>query len=343
MKNKMLVGSIVALLLLSLAILVAPVAAAEYTLKAGFWFGDTPSIGKGVNWFMTEVEKRTNGRVKFERFWSNSLVKAKEGPDALKSGIADVVNILPSYYPGKMPLSTVMNLPCLTEDLWVGGMVTRDLYKMPAMAKELSNFGARYLSTAGGAEYWILSKKPVRSVADLKGLKLRALGHQAQLLRDLGGVPVNVMTPEVYIAIERGTIDGGIYSPSLVVQWSLHEVAKYYTTVPFGNTGFFMAIRQAAWDKLPADIQKIMQAVNDDHMAAHHRIYQIDGNGEAIKKMQAAGVEVIQYPVADGKALEKLARETIWDKWVDNRAEARAVLDKFLELAEKYEEQSPFK
>ena len=343
MKKRMLFGMIPLLLLLGLII---PGSAAEqevYKLKAGFWFADTPSIGQGANWFMTEVEKRTNGRVKFERFWSNSLVKSTEGPDALKSGIADVVNILPAYYPGKMPLSTVINLPCLTEDLWAGGMVIRDLYRMPAMAKELSAFGARYLSTSGAAGYHVLSKRPVRSAADVKGLKLRALGHQAQLLQSLGGVPVNIVAPEVYTAIERGTIDGGIDTPSLVIQYSLHEVAKFYATVPFGNSGIFMAIRQAAWDKLPPDIQKVMQAVNDEHMAVYHRIYQIDGNGESLKKMKAAGVETIPYPAADGKALQKIASTTIWDKWVGKRVEARAILDRFKELADKYEQQSPFK
>jgi TRAP-type C4-dicarboxylate transport system substrate-binding protein len=348
MKNKKLLGFILALFVFSLINIAGSAAAATtYTIKAGFWFGDTPSIGKGANWFMTEVEKRTNGRVKFQRFWSNSLVKSAEGPDALKSGIADVVNILPSYYPGKMPLSTVMNLPCLTEDLWVMSMAIRDLYKMPAVAKELSAFGARYLSASGGAGYHVSSKKPIRSAADFKGLKLRALGYQAQLLERLGGVPVNIVAPEIYTAIERGTIDGDISTPSLVIQYSLQEVAKHYTLVPFGDSGIFMAIREAAWEKLPPDIQKIMEEVNDEHIAAYHRIYQIEGNGASLTKMKAAGVEIIAYPAADGKALQEIASKTIWDKWVGQRTAdglpAQEVLDNFKKLIDQYTPQSPFK
>lgn len=326
-----------------------PTAAPQvFVLKFSLHSPGASSFAKSQDWYLTEVEKRTNGRVKFERYWSESLVPARELLQAISAGAADSGGLVGEYTPAKTPLLTLGNLPALYGDIYPAAMAWHDLYKeIPAMNQELAQYNARFMSAAVSSAYVILTTKPVNTLADLKGMKLRAMGDQSVLLKELGGVPVSMTGPESTQAMERGTIEGVIMAPSALIGYGLHEKGKYLWEMPFGGNGTTMAINAGVWNKLPADIQKIMQDVALEHAKPFHQIYQVEFDGAAMKTMTDKGVKVSTPSAAHIAKVREVARQVVWDKWVKDKEDkylpGKQVLDTFVRLNEKYIPLSPFK
>jgi TRAP-type C4-dicarboxylate transport system substrate-binding protein len=288
---------------------------------------DSPDsiIGRGQDWYLKRVEELSNGKIKFERHWSNSLVPPRELLQALTTGVADVAFVIPQYTPDRLPLLTVQTLPERYDDLWVPGMALHDFAQKPYVQEELARQNAVYLVSIPFPTYNLLSQNEVKTIEDLKGMKIFASGEQAGLVQALGAVPISVPTPEVYTGLERGTGEGAVYPPLLIVDFSLHEAAKYLWEVPLGQKASLLAINKDVWDSLPPDLQEVMKTAAADTLqygSGYHKIVQEDGNEkEAIDKMEQAGVTII--PASDeAKATVEAAISPLWEAWAKQMDEA---------------------
>jgi TRAP-type C4-dicarboxylate transport system substrate-binding protein len=282
---------------------------------------DTPNsiVGRGQDWFLKRVEELSNGRVRFERHWGGSLIPPRQALEALKSGVVDVSYLIAQWHPDKLPLLTVNTLPTDHREPWIVGMAFQEYAQKPYAKSELANQNAIFLVGMPLPTFNLLLKKPVNTIEQLKGLKLWASGEQADLLRALGGVPVTIPTPEVYTALERGTLDGAAYPPLLIVDFGLQAAAKHLWRLPLGMKSSFVAINPDVWKLLPADLQESMRAAATDALkydAAYHQIVQQEGNEkEAMAKIRSAGVSVTD-PTADAQAAVRALFTPIWDAWV---------------------------
>ena len=191
----------------------------------------------GQEWYMAEVEKRTDGRVEFERYWAQSLAPSSEQLDAVSTGIADITALVVGYWPGKLPLSNVATMPGLNWDLWPVLKAAHDLYELPEIKAEYDKLNIVVPALVGTSNYRILSKEPIQGLDDLKGKKSRVMGLQAELFKALGGVPVSMAAPEVFDALDRGTLDAVYAPPSFITAFGFHEVAKYYSNLGVGSGG----------------------------------------------------------------------------------------------------------
>jgi TRAP-type C4-dicarboxylate transport system substrate-binding protein len=329
-----------------------PSARAAETISLKFATIDSPDsmIGRAQNWFLTRVEELSNGRIKFERHWSNSLVPPRELLDALTNGVTDVSFVIPQFTPAKTPLLTVQTLPTNHEDLWIIGRAMHDYNQEPYVKEELARRNAVYLTSMPLPVYNVLLKKPVSTLEDLKGLKIWASGEQATLIKALGAVPVTIPTPEVYTALERGTLDGAGFPPLLLVDFGMYEAGKFLWKLPLGLKSSLLAIRSNVWTGLPADLQEIMKTAAMETLAygaAYHQIVQTDGNNNyAITKMKAAGITVAEVPDEVKARLASLV-VPMWNDWaekMDNRGlPGRKAADTFRELLDKYAAELPKK
>lgn len=301
------------------------------------------------DWYLKAIETRSNGRLKFERYWSGSLAPGPDLLDALDSGIADFAVINPSYFPGKLPLGNVGILPFTTKDIWPNFNAFTELYNTePAMKEEMAKWRSRFLLPNGTAHYYILTRTtPIQKLADLKGLKIRALGMEADLVKAYGAVPVGLAIQETLGALEKGTIDGLTMGPAATVTYKMQDMAKYYFMAPVGGSVWMLAISDKAWNKIPADIQKMMTDLIPDYIKNYHQMYQVEGDGKAIDTMKAAGVTITYPAKEDVAAASKLAKEVIWDKWANDmeaqKLPGKRVLEAYLKLCEKYVALNPFK
>src|SRR5690606_2219425 len=117
-----------------------------------------------------------------------------------------------------------------------------------------------YLGPQLSPRWDIISKKPITSMADFKGLKIRSFGLEAKWYENMGAQPVFLGGGEIYTALATGVIDAARWSsPAGNYNNSFHEVAKYYvqpSPLPVPNN--FFAVNKQAWDQLPADMQAIL-------------------------------------------------------------------------------------
>ena len=334
---------------LSVDFLDAAPPAKPIVMKVASWMPAHVPHGRSGGWLLKDVEKRSQGRIKFEYYWSNSLVPAKQLIDALQKGVADIAFINPAYQPGKMPLLTVNTLPATSPgEYYPTAKALQELLQMPEVKAELDKLNMRYIGPLPNTSYGIwTSKKQIRHVGDLRGLKIRTLGLMSNLLDALGGVPVSLGATEIYQAIEKGTLDGGGANPSMALGYKWEEVTKYYYPIAFGNVAMFVAVNKDSWKKIPPDIQARFAALHDIACGVAHQIYQGDGERMLDKYVAEGKITVTQPSPEDFAKVRKVAKEKIWGNWVDKMKKrglpGQKVMDRWLELLAKWHGQNPFK
>ncbi|WP_261817446.1 TRAP transporter substrate-binding protein [Vibrio gallicus] len=234
-----------------------------YRLKlAETWGPNFPIFGDATKNMAAMADKMSNGRLKI-RIDSSNKHKAPLGVfDMVKSGQYDMGHSASYYWKGKVPNTlyfTTMpfGMTASEQYSWFyygGGMeLMADVYKPHNL---LSFPGGNTGVQMGG---WF--QKEIKSVDDLKGLKMRIPGFAGEILAELGAKPTNIAPGELYTALERKTIDALEWvGPSLDLRMGFHKIAPYYYTgwhEP--GTELQFLVNQRVWDKLPADLQEILR------------------------------------------------------------------------------------
>jgi len=328
------------------ALLTGADAAAPLVLRASIQSPKPARLSMAYDWLLDEIEKRTGGRVKFERYYGGALADAKGQLDAVSDQVAHIALFVPGYVPAKVPLATVGTVPALWSDAYVGSKAFHELFKQsPELQKELEAKKAKFIGGLATPSYHLVSAKKLGGLGDLKGMRIMTSGQIAVLLKRMGAQPVSIPTPEGYEALQRGTVDGGVYGVTAAATYNIEKVTKTFWLLPFGGLPMIVAMNLDAWKALPADIQKIIQEVAEEHPKRFHEIYQIEGDGASLKKFLDAGVEVRQPTAQESAAVRAAARE-IWDQWVSEQEQAgrpgRQLLNKFVQLVERYTAENPY-
>lgn len=202
-----------------------------------------------------EVEKRTQGQVLVNTFPGGTLLGAKDMMDGVIAGQADIGCLCMAYQPGRFVVTNATSLPLGIPSAKVGSLVLWDLYQKyqpEAFAK------VKVLTMFTTAPANIMSKKPVRSLADLKGLDLRASGGAAQILKAWGanqvGMPMSA-TPE---ALQKGVVQGLFSSLEVMKDLKFAEICKYVTLTDTVIYPFAVVMNMERWKALPPAVQKVM-------------------------------------------------------------------------------------
>jgi TRAP-type C4-dicarboxylate transport system substrate-binding protein len=208
-----------------------------------------------------EIEKRTHGAVKITIFPGGTLTPADKCYDGVVKGISDIGFSVFAYTRGKFPLTEVTDLPLGIRSGAAATRVINAYYKKFTPA-EFSDVKVMYFHGHGPGI--LHTKKPVHTLDDLKGMKIRCTGMAAKIVTALGGVPVAMPMGETYDALSRGVVDGSMAPQESLQGWKWGEVVKY-TIENFGSsysTGFFVVMNKDKWNSLPPDVQKVIEAVN---------------------------------------------------------------------------------
>ncbi|WP_428245353.1 C4-dicarboxylate TRAP transporter substrate-binding protein [Ferrovibrio sp.] len=206
--------------------------------------------------YFKNVERDTNGSLKFEPHFAQSLLAGKDIPAGVRDGIADSGYIVGSYVPSEMPVENFIgDFSLLNDDplLMTGVINELVLYNCPDCKEEYeTKFKVKFLSTIALTPYVYHCKPHIKSLADMKGKKLRAISGWVDMTRAMGAVPVNVNADEAYEALDRGTIDCAVHSITSQRSRSYGEAAKNVILNPIG--GYIGAsmfnLRVEKWNKL---------------------------------------------------------------------------------------------
>ncbi len=233
----------------------APQEAKPITLKYAFFAPANTFPARQMDKWAEEVEKRTNGKVKVEKFPGGTLLTAQNMYDGVLKGVADIGLSCPSYEPGRFPLTGVSDQPVSYPNARVASLVLYDLVK-EFQPQELADF--KVLTVFNTEPSYIQSKKPVQKLEDITGLRLRTTGTGVPVLKALGGTPVGMPQSEIAQALQTGVIDGYITSREVLLDFKYAETVKYVTDYPLVTVSFAAVMNKNVWNSLPPDVQKVI-------------------------------------------------------------------------------------
>lgn len=285
----------------------APAPTAEHVLTYASPYPPTHPFGLADQQWMKWVSERSGGRIAFKPYWSGALLSSEMSMEEIRHGVADIGLITPIYSKGGAHLLR-------SQSAFYGGI--RDIpdqvevydclaARFPAFGEELH--GLHVLAVQGGNFPGVLTRdKPIRSLADFRGLRLRAQTDAVDILKQLGADPVNMPMGEVYSALAKGVIDG-VVAPADTIR-SLHfaEVAKHFTTIRFSRGAYpARAMSDKAWKRLPPDLQKVVDDGRKVWEAAlNEQLLKAETAGIAYGK--AEGISFSAIPAAEQKSFDAL-------------------------------------
>ncbi|OSQ52651.1 C4-dicarboxylate TRAP transporter substrate-binding protein [Marivita geojedonensis] len=227
------------------------------------------------------------------------VVNLLQMKDALQSQVAEVGNLLPLYFPADLPMMSVTGQLSLTSKSphAMGAAMTEFIVNCAPCQDEMKNLGFVYLGSGASDLYEFITTKPVKTAADLQGLRLRSGGAPwARLAENFGAVPVQMSVFDQFEAMNSGTIDGTMASVGDLLAFRLVEVAKHITKVPIGgyiSTSNF-TVSNVTWASLSQDDKDAMvRAANRANADFTNRWgYEIPDIAEAAAN--EAGIEFIE-------------------------------------------------
>jgi TRAP-type C4-dicarboxylate transport system substrate-binding protein len=298
-------------------------------------------------WFYHEVETRAQGRLKFQYYFSGSMLPARETLSGLRAGVADIAVLIPEYHPGKVPLMTVTSLPAIARYYYSTAMAMPEFLNSPELKAEMDRYNVKYLSHAQTSSYAIWSKTPVNSIGDLRGMKVSATGWHARLVKELDAVPVSIVSQEVYTALQRGTVDAAVANPTYGTDRKFYEVCPHFYGLYIGTKALFVAVNKQSWEKIPADIRQIFQELQEDAVIAGREIY-VGSGARKLAELKASGsVTVVEPSIEDVRYVREVAEKTVWRDWVvkmnHRGVPGQQVLDRWIDCTKRWDERDPFK
>jgi TRAP-type C4-dicarboxylate transport system substrate-binding protein len=214
-----------------------------------------------------EVEKRTNGQVYVEYYPGGTLTKAAQVYDGVVTGLSDVGLSCLAYTRGRFPVMAAVDLPLGYTSGTEATKVANAVYNQ-FMPKELMDTQVMYLH-AHGPGLVQTTDKAVKTLDDMKGLKLRATGTSGKVAAALGATPVSMPMPETYQSLQKGVVDGSLYPWEANKGWKLGEVC-HYCTADFSaayTTCFFVVMNKDKWASIDPDLQEVIQEINQEWIA----------------------------------------------------------------------------
>jgi len=296
------------------------------------WPKNFPGLGTGANRAAELITKMSNGRLRVTVYGAGERVPALEVFDAVSRGSAQLGHGASYYWKGKAEASvffTAIPFGLVPQEMsgWLqfgGGMeLWRELYAgFNLVPFECGNSGAQM----GG---WF--RKPIRSLADLRGLKMRIPGLGGEVMARLGVTTVNIPGGELFTALSSGTIDATEWvGPYNDLAFGFYKAAKFYHYPGWQEPGSTLEciVNREAWESLPPDLQAIVSTACSS--VTHTMLAEYTArNQQALHELVAQhGVQVLPFP-DDVMAALKKASDEVLTAIAGRDAFARKVFDSY--------------
>lgn len=289
--------------------------------------------------FCDEVKKKSNGRLNITPYYAGEVVAYDAVFKAVSQGIIDMGQGCGTFWKAEEPILALQFGPMLGfrgSLKQVEELVKRaDLYNQWEKAYARHNIYMLGINTYGPYPA-IASNKPIRSVKDFKGLKVRAMMDVGTLMKHFGAAPGYIPGAEIYMALKLGTFDAAVYSIDAIRGMKWHEVMKYYI-LPYWTDWYFgdVIVNQDAWNKLPADLKKIMKEAMANYAKKNEEVM-IKEKNILIKDAKKLGYEVITLPEAEFEQMRKYAVQVMWPQWIKENEKKCPECYKVFEATKKF-------
>jgi len=281
-----------------------------------------------LKWLVDEFKKRTGGKHEIRVYWGGSVANAKETPDALSGGAGDIGDIITPYFPDKFPLNNAVGffIPQARSTVEISVLLHRWHREYPQYDAELTKYNLKVIGFRPLGGYGIICTKPIKSIAEFKGRRIRSYGFAyPALIEAMGGTPVSMNTTDAYEALQRGILDCSPIDPVLAHGYRYDEVAKYYVNVPLGASfGHMIAMNLKSYEKLDPQTRAIIDGLGREYGIRFAVEMQLSTD-KVIEGWKKTGVTVINVSKEEfAKLADFPAVKSVRAKWIE-RAKALGV------------------
>ena len=296
------------------------------------------------------IEEETKGAIRWKVIPGGQIADGKATFTAIKDGLMQAGLGIPTYAPNLLPSNAMLYSTVIPGDDVVaaaGAGTETLLLDCPSCLEEYKNIGSIPLSPYPGAASIFMCTKPVRTVEDLKGKRIRGIGAAAELIKLAGGIPVGATLVDTISLLQRGGIDCNYGLPEWLKTYGFGEVAKYVVDYPLGVLSPVVAflISRDTFHKLTPE-QKIIHLRAAARIAAVHAIGNFIVRNEESYKYAIANMGV--QKIAVGKDFDELmAKYKAGERERNVRvakgfgvADPEAILDAYARAIEKWQKLS---
>ncbi len=316
-------------------------AAEPITLTYSNFFPPTHIQSQLADSWCREVDKRTEGRVKVQYFPGQTLTKANQTYESVVAGIADIGLSAFAYTRGRFPVMGAIDMPMGYPSGAAATAAANNVYAQ-FKPKELDDTVVMYLH-AHGPGMIHTRKKPVATLEDLKGLKIRSTGISAEMVKALGGTPVPMPMPEAYQSLQKGVVDGSAHPLETNKGWKMGEVVDYVSPVyPVAyTTAFFVVMNKDKWNSLNPKDRTIIEQINREWAVKHGQAWD-SSDEEGLKFLKENGKTVVAIDAKEAARWQAAVTPMIDDyaRALDQKGlNGTAVSTTIRETLKKYEKQ----
>ena len=287
-------------------------------------------ITKGQELFAKLIEEKTKGRVELRIYPAGQLFSDKDMMKAVPAGAVEMAEVTTAQWSGLVPGLILLDLPLFFKDrrhIWR----TLDGEAGEILKKDLEKIGVELLYWMDYGMMDIISRQPIRTLEDFKGKRIRVAGEVwAASIKALGAAPTFLGGGEVYMALQRGTIDGAHSGMTSFWERKTYEVAKYVAQFDYSFGMMATVMNLKKWNELPSDIQKIfLDCSKEAQEWVRKEAEKMDK--ECVELLKGKGMEIYVVPEKEKERWRKTNQPSI-DVFLKRAGENSKVL---LELAEK--------
>ncbi|MDI9596750.1 MAG: TRAP transporter substrate-binding protein DctP [Atribacterota bacterium] len=353
-KKNFYVLSILVLVFLLLA--GAVTSAAEYKFTFSNYASEMDKTSVTFRYFIERLQEKVDDEIECRLFYSGSMGGVTEIVHLVDDGTLDFGMIYINYYPAEFPLNLVKSTP------YTGSKPDSIVKAFEQLKSEFPEIRAEFdalnlkhmLTYASAATLGPVITKDIKieSVDDLKGLRVRAAGFDAETVDGWGMVPVRLGWPEIYEGFVRGVVDAvhGVDFNTTILDLNLHTEAKYFMNPGSGSPGpLDLIMNKDRYESLPPEIQKAIDEAIEEAKAFDIKL-RAEYQTKAINKLLEEGCEYYQ-PSEDVLAeLKELGSTPAYQAWIEDCVEAgysqelaENILNRYIELNEEFNQESTWK
>ncbi|SMF36830.1 TRAP-type C4-dicarboxylate transport system, substrate-binding protein [Tistlia consotensis] len=302
-------------------------------------------------WFMDQVEQRSNGRITFERYYSGALMKARDLFPGLTNGAVDIATGAPmAYNPQSYPLSNIM-MPYITDKADAATKAIIELYgSNEEIKQEYERQGIKMLWSLAFPDGAIWSNRPIHEPEDLQGVRIRAVSGIGWAMEKLGASPVPMSFTEAVEALNRGAVDAVTNAPfDSGVNVGLPKVAKYATDAGrLGINGISVTgINKARFEGLPEEDQAVILQVAAEVPGQFAKVVNAAIEKAARRMVEQGGdIQVSVSTDAQAAKWKAAVADTLRGRYIESVSRVTknggAIYDQFVALVRKHEPDSTY-
>ncbi|CAK7054348.1 MAG: Solute-binding protein [Desulfovibrio sp.] len=266
------------------------------------------------------VTERTKGAVAVETFPGGTLLDAKSMLRGVMQGQADIGCISLAYHPGAFPFMSAFELPLGFSSAEEVSRVMWQIYTQHR-PKEMEKIQVIALYSCAPSQ--IMSSRPVKTMADLKGLTLRASGILADVAASVGASPISMPQSDAPEALQKGVVAGVFSSYDVLKDYNFAESCRFGLSVDGPVYPFMVFMNKKKWDSLPEEVRQVIMAYAPEHSEWTGKYVDAHGKEAVAWAEKTYGFALTEMSAEEKRAFRETAAPVI-DAWT-KKAEAKGI------------------